>query len=88
MRHEISWTWPAKNWIFDNLQELKKDLTDKGKLFERMGRKTAGLLTRWLDYQSHVASRNCPFFRMKEWAFFVNDLAGYHNSEKRGGEKE
>jgi len=34
----------AKNWTFDNFQELKKDIIDKGKLFERMGRKATGLL--------------------------------------------
>jgi len=33
----------VENRTFDNSSRAKKDITDKGKLIERMGRKTTGL---------------------------------------------
>jgi hypothetical protein len=34
----------VENRAFDNCSRAKKDIIDKGKLFERIGRKTTGLL--------------------------------------------
>jgi len=36
--------WLVGEWIFDSSSRVENDITDKGKLFERIGRKTTGLL--------------------------------------------
>ena len=58
-------------WSLSPLR-TKKDVTDKGKLFERIGRKATGLLNG--GWVTEVISGNCPFFLRKEWVFLLSDL--------------
>jgi len=48
-----------------------------------MGRKTTGLLNGGWVTEVISLRDNRPFFRMKEWAFLLSDVANYHNSWKR-----
>jgi len=59
-------------WLFPIRLSLAS-MTDKGKPFERMGRKTTGLFNG--SWVAELTSPNflSPFFERKDWAFFMRN---------------
>ncbi len=56
--------------FFDNLLKAWC-ITEKGKLFERIGRKATGLFKWRLGYRSYEATKK-PFFSFEEDGFFYD----------------